>query len=213
MGHVDSDSSAAVRSSGMGDTLRVVCERDGHCQLRDGTEVCFRLIGPTDVPACSAMLSSCSPKSLYSRYERVVQEPASAMASRLCCPNLEAELTVVAEAHVDGSSALLGVAQLLADPAHEAAEYAVLVADPWQSKGLGSAFTDCCLRLAHAWGVGRVVAEFQPGNMRIIRILEKRAFDFYRDMQDHVVSGQKRISSEDADRPLGAASAPGGPAP
>ncbi len=202
MGHVDSDPSlsAAVRPGEIADTLRIVCERNGHCRLEDGTEVCLRLIEPTDGPACTEMLSACTPRSLYSRYERVVTEPLGDLAGRLCCPDPQAEVTVVAETCVNGARFLIGVAQLLADPAHETAEYAVLVADPWQSKGLGSAFTDCCLRLAHTWGVGRVVAEFLPGNMRIIRILEKRAFDMYRDMQEHVVSGQKRISDENADR-------------
>jgi acetyltransferase len=210
MGHVDSDPSlsAFVKPGGIADALRIVCERNGHCRLQDGTEVRLRLIDPTDIPVCSAMLSQCSPKSLYSRYERVVSEPPSELASRLCCPDLRTELTVVAEVCVDGSLLMIGVAQLLADPPHEAAEYAVLVADPWQSKGLGSAFTDCCLQLAHAWGVGRVVVEFLPGNMRIIRILERRAFDMYRNMQEHAVSGQKLIVDGHADSLLGAPPAP-----
>ena len=205
MGHVDSDRfvSAAVQPGELAEALRIACERNSHCRLRDGTEVCLRLIGPADVHACSEMLSACTSRSLYSRYERVITEPLGDLAERLCCPDLPTELTVVAEICVDGTRSLIGVAQLLTDPAHETAEYAVLVADPWQSKGLGSAFTDCCLQLAHAWGVGRVLAEFLPGNMRIIRILEKRTFDLYRDMQEHVVSGQKRISDKDSNRLTG----------
>jgi len=208
MGHVDSDPSlsAAVPPSEIAEALRIVCERNGRCRLQDGTEVCLRLIESTDASACAEMLSSCTAKSLYYRYERVVAEPLEALAGRLCCSDPRTEVTVVAETCVDGVRSLLGVAQLLADPAHEAAEYAVLVADPWQSKGLGGAFTDCCLRLAHAWGVRRVLVEFLPGNMRIIRILEKRAFDLYRDMQEHAVSGQKQIDEGDADRIAGTAS-------
>jgi acetyltransferase len=201
MGYVTGNPSrsAAAQPGEFADVLRIVCERNGHCRLQDGTEVCFRLIEPADVPACSAMLSTCSRKSLYSRYERVVEEPLRGLAERLCCPDLQTELTVVAEACVSGSRVLLGVAQLLADPPHKAAEYAVLVADPWQRIGLGSAFTDCCMQLAQAWGVRRVVAEFLPGNMRIIRILEKRSFDLYRDMQEHVVSGQKHFADGNAE--------------
>jgi len=202
MGHVDSDPSlsAAVPPSEIEEALRIVCERNGRCRLQDGTEVCLRLIEPTDASACTEMLSSCTSRSLYYRYERVITEPLEALAGRLCCPDPQTEVTIVAETCIDGVRSVIGVAQLLADPAHEAAEYAVLVADPWQSKGLGGAFTDCCLRLAHTWGVRRVLVEFLPGNMRIIRILEKRAFDLYRDMQEHAVSGQKHIDGGDADR-------------
>jgi acetyltransferase len=207
MGHVDGDPSLSATAGPceIVDALRIVCEQNGHCRLQDGAQVRFRLVEPGDGPACSAMLSMCTARSLYSRYERVVSEPLEELAAQLCCPDLHSELTVVAEVHTDGASTLVGVAQLLADPAHDAAEYAVLVSDPWQSKGLGGAFTDCCLRLAYAWGIGRVVAEFLPGNMRIIRILEKRSFDMYRDMQEHAVSGQKRIVDEDAVRRIGAA--------
>ncbi len=151
------------------------------------------------------MLEACSRKSLYLRYERIISEPLDELSKRLCSPDSDAELTVVAETQIDGSSALIGVAQLLADPAHRAAEYALLVADPWQSKGLGSALTDCCLRLATIWGVARVVAEFLPENMRIIRILENREFDMTCDMQEHVVSGQKEISPRDVNDPPDAA--------
>lgn len=211
MGHVDSESSlsAAAQPSRIVDALRLICEQNGRCRLQDGTDVCFRLIGPPDVPACRAMLTACSPKSLYSRYERVINEPADRLADLLCNPDLGTELTVAAEACVNGELRLIAVAQLLADPVHEAAEYAVLVADPWQSKGLGGALTDVCLRLARAWGVSRVVAEFLPGNMRIIRILEKRTFDLYRDMQEHVVSGQKIITDENSDGSPGVAPRPG----
>jgi len=81
----------------------------------------------------------------------------------------------------------------LSDPNHEAAEYAVLVADPWQGRGLGGAITSFCLQIAHEWGIGRVIAEFLPDNMRMIRILEARKFNLHRDLQERVVSGQKVI--------------------
>lgn len=140
------------------------------------------------------MLNSCSKKSLYCRYERVVNEPSDVLASKLCCPDLICERTLVGEIQDGRASAIIGIAQLLTDPAHTVAEYAVLVADRWQNKGLGSAFTDVCLELADKWGVPRVVAEFLPSNMRMIRILDKRRFDLSRNLQEHVVSGQKLIT-------------------
>jgi len=212
MGNVDGRpaSAAASQPRAIVETLRVVCLRNGRCTLCDGTPVSLRLIDPSDLPACYEMLSLCTRKSLYSRYERVVNEPLEELAAQLCRPDYESELTVVAETCENGANRLLGIAQLLAAPSHDAAEYAVLVADPWQSKGLGSAFTDTCLRLAHVWGIDRVVVEFLPGNMRMIRILERRAFDLVRDMQEHAVSGQKNIDRNDASPPSGDAPAAGG---
>jgi len=193
----DPSQRVSLQANQVADALSIACQQNGQCHLCDGTEVRIRLVEPDDVMACSMMLGACSPKSLYSRYERVVTETLDELATRLCCPDFQTHLAVVAEIIVNATPSIIGVAQLLADPSHEIAEYAVLVADPWQRKGLGSAFTDCCLQLACIWGVRRVVAEFLPDNVRLIRILEKRRFDLYRNMQDHVVSGQKIIPNED----------------
>jgi len=164
------------------------------CTLCDGTEVVIRPIHSHDCSSCSTMLTACSEESLYSRYERVVTESPDDLAAELCNPDPETVRTVVGEIRHGTFPTIIGIAQLLADPAHRVAEYAVLVADPWQNRGLGSRLTDTCLEIADRWGIPRVVAEFLPSNMRMIRILEKRAFDMSRDLQEHVVSGQKLFS-------------------
>jgi acetyltransferase len=166
--------------------------------LSDGTEVLIRSIRKIDCSACSTMLAACSQESLYSRYERVVTDSPDKLAGELCAPDPKCERTIVGEIHHGNFPTIIGIAQLITDSAHTTAEYAVLVADPWQNRGLGSAFTDICLELLHDWGVPRVVAEFLPSNMRMIRILEKRRFDMSRDFQEHVVSGQKVIAPADS---------------
>jgi len=146
------------------------------------------------------MLTACSEESLYSRYERRVDESLDALAQELCIPDPRSERTFVAEIDHGSFPTIVGIAQLIANPTHTAAEYALLVADAWQNQGLGSAFTDVCLRVAHDWGVPRVVAEFLPSNMRMIRILEKRRFDMSRDLREHVVSGQKLVGPSESPR-------------
>ncbi len=184
-----------------------VCRQHGSRLLLDGTRVRIRPIEPTDVLACKAMLSACSPKSLYLRYEGLIKETLHELAARLCQPDPYYELTIVAEilqgnplpiARPGFASDIshLGVAQLIIDSHHETAEYAVLVADPWQNKGLGHAFTDISLRLASAWRVRRVVVEFLPDNTRVMRILEAHNFDLHRDPQGRLFSGQKILTPE-----------------
>lgn len=191
----------------------LVCRQFGRCCLSDGTKVQIRPIEATDVLACEGMLSACSRKSLYSRYERPIMDGVRELAARLCRPDPNCELTVVAEILQGGPQSIiqsdltpnishLGVAQLIADSYHDTVEYAVLVADPWQNKGLGSAFTDISLRLASAWRVRRIVVEFLPDNTRVIRILNTWKFDLQRDPQGHIVSGQKILTPENEERQL-----------
>ncbi len=195
----------------VGDFRYLVCRQFGRCRLSDGTMVQIRPIEATDVLACEAMLSACSRKSLYSRYERPIMDGVHELAAQLCRTNANCELAVVAEilrgspssiirSDLTPNISLLGVAQLIADSCHETAEYAVLVADPWQNKGLGSAFTDISLRLASAWSIRRIVVDFFPANTRVIRILNTWKFDLQRDPQGHIVSGQKILTPESGER-------------
>ncbi|MFC2095533.1 GNAT family N-acetyltransferase [Candidatus Bipolaricaulota bacterium] len=119
------------------------------------------------------------------------------IARELCGQDPHCDLTLVAEAMIDGDLTIIGVAQLLSDSKKVAAEYAVLVADPWQGRGLGGRFTSFCLQVAYTQGIGRVIAEFLPDNMRMIQILEARDFNLHRDLQERVVSGQKMITDEE----------------
>jgi acetyltransferase len=161
--------------------------------LHDGTAVRLRPLSCDDLPACAEFFAHCSPRSLYSRYERRRQESPFELAKQLCFADRDTQLAMVGETEIDGVDRVIGVAQLLSDERHEVAEFAVLVADPWQGLGLGSQFADFSLVLAEAWGLSRLVAEFLPDNVRLIRIVESRCFQLCRDGSGQVVSAQKRL--------------------
>lgn len=162
-----------------------------HGRMRDGTPVGLRSVCPDDQAALCAMFAACSPKSLYSRFERQIKERPIDLATQLCSIDGKREIAIVAEIRKGKDQKLIGVGQLLADPDHITAEYAVLVADPWQGKRLGSELTDFCLKVAKRWGVKKVIGEFSPSNVRIIRIFQSRQFQLHRDLQEQIVSGEK----------------------
>ncbi len=47
---------------------------------------------------------------------------------------------------------MLGVSRLMGDPDGIEAEFAVLVGDPWQGKGIGAALLESCLAIARERG-------------------------------------------------------------
>ncbi len=47
---------------------------------------------------------------------------------------------------------MLGVSRLVGDPDGIEAEFAVLVGDPWQGKGVGAALLESCLAIAREKG-------------------------------------------------------------
>ncbi len=145
-------------------------------KLQGGTRVTLRPIKPEDEPLWMDLLASCSRESIYSRFRYFFHWQSHEVATRYCHIDYDREIAIVAEIAEGGKRKLLGVGRLIADPDHEEVEYAVLVADAWQQKELGSILTDYCLEIAAKWNLKRFVAQTTTDNSRMISVFRKRGF-------------------------------------
>jgi acetyltransferase len=124
------------------------------------------------------MLGSCSRETIYSRFRYFFQWNSHEAATRFCYIDYNREIAIVAEIIEDGKRKLVGVGRLIADPDHEAVEYAVLIIDAWQKKELGSLLTDYCIEIAERWKLKRIIAQTTTDNRPMISVFEKRGFEF-----------------------------------
>ena len=160
-------------------------------QTSGGLSVILRAIRPEDEPLWHQLLDECSPESIHMRFRALVKHTHE-MATRYCFIDYDRELAIVAElAAGDREGKLAGVVRLVSDPDHESAEYAVLVADPWQGQGLSDLLTDYCLEIARSWGIRRVYAETTPDNARMIAVLEKHGFTLMRRTEDGIIAAER----------------------
>jgi acetyltransferase len=160
-----------------------------------GLSATLRPIKPEDEPLWHEMLAACSPESIHGRFRGLVKH-THAMATRFCFIDYDRELAIVAEVEEGGERKLAGVGRLVADPDHHDAEYAVLVADPWQGKGLSDVLTDYCLEIASRWGVSVVYAETTPDNNRMVAVLRAHGFDVKSKMEEGLVVGRRGTEAE-----------------
>jgi acetyltransferase len=144
--------------------------------LRDGANVLLRPIQPEDEPMWHQLLADCSERSLWQRFRYTFRGTTHEMATRFCFIDYDREMTIVAEIGDGESRQFVGMGLLAADADHHHAEYAVLVADSWQGRGLGNLLTDYCLEICRTWGIDRVTAETTADNKRMQAILSKRGF-------------------------------------
>ena len=145
-------------------------------RLSDGTAVRLRPIRPEDEPLWMELLAGCSRESIYARFRHFFQWQSHQAAVRYCFIDYDREIAMVAELEREGRRELLGVGRLVADPDHESVEYAVLVGDKWQNRGLGSVLTECCLEIARGWGLKRVVAQTGHDNARMRALFQRLGF-------------------------------------
>jgi acetyltransferase len=120
-------------------------------------------------------------------------------ASRFCFIDYDRELAIVAEIESeDGTKKLAGIGRLVADAARGRAEYAVLVADPWQHCGLGNLLTAYCLEVAPqwgaAWGLHQVCGETATENANMIATFEGAGFKLTRRADEGIVFAERELT-------------------
>lgn len=142
----------------------------------DGQPLTLRAIKPEDEPAWLAFLGRCSEQSLRYRFRYLFRQATHEMAVRFCYIDYDREVALVAETADAAGRQIIGVARLVAEPDREAAEYAVLVEDAWQGRGLGGALLDRCLEIARQWGLKRVFGEAARDNTPMMRLFRSRGF-------------------------------------
>lgn len=162
-------------------------------RMQDGTAITLRPIKPEDEPLWLALLASCSRESIYSRFRYFFFWQSHEVASRYCYIDYDRELPIVAEVGEGPDRKLVGVGRLVAEPGRTSAEYAVLVQDAWQDKGLGGLLTDTCLAIAKEWGVRTVTAITTTDNPRMIAVFEKRGFRIVNDLESSLVEVSKEL--------------------
>jgi acetyltransferase len=156
-------------------------------RLSDGTEVTLRPIRPADEPLWRELMESCSPATMRSRYCGLFKPSIHEIAARYCCFDYDREMGIAAEITEDDRPKFIGVGRLLCDPVGEAAEFAVIVGDRWQGRGLGSLLMDHCLAIARQWGIRSLMAEVSPANQRMLRMFKRRGFTLDRTVASDVV--------------------------
>ncbi len=162
-------------------------------RMRDGTPVTLRPIKPEDEPLWLALLGSCSKESIYSRFRYFFFWQSHDVASRYCYIDYDRELAIVAEVGEGAERRLLGVGRLIAEPGRESAEYAVLVQDQWQDKGLGGILTDYCTEIARDWGVRKLTAITTTDNPRMIAVFQRRGWEVRQDLESSLVEVEKNL--------------------
>jgi acetyltransferase len=162
-------------------------------ELSDGMPVVVRPIEPEDEPMWRRLLGECSYDSLWARFRYSFKVDTHEAAIRFCFVDYDRELTAVAESTIDGERRMLGVARLVSHNDAPRAEFAVLVGDAWQGKGVGTLLTKFCLEHADRSRVKWVHADTGRTNHRMIKIFKHYGFDLQPASDATLLQATKRI--------------------
>jgi acetyltransferase len=122
-------------------------------------ELLVRPIRPEDALLLSELFDTLSPQSIYYRFFFPMKKLSQEMMARFTQIDYDREIALVAISESGFEEKMLGAARVILQQNMKDAEFAVLVGDPWQGKGIGAQLLQTCLDIArerhlqNIWGV------------------------------------------------------------
>ncbi len=123
-------------------------------RLKDGTEVVLRPIKAEDEDRYSELIKSLSPQSMRFRFFEIIKEMPHDTLTKYCNLDYDRQIAIVAELK-EGGRQIVGAGRVIAETDGTSGEFAVLVTDRWQLKGLGEMLMDYIIMIARNMRLGK----------------------------------------------------------
>jgi acetyltransferase len=145
-------------------------------KLLDGTEVTLRPIRPEDEPLEHELLSNLSEETLRTRFFSIIKDITHEMLIRFCNIDYDREIAIVAELKEGNKKRIIGIGRLIIEPDLRSGEYAVLVHDAYQGKGLGYKLVDILIGIAQDKELEEIHGTVLTENEKMLRVARKLGF-------------------------------------
>lgn len=139
--------------------------------LRDGSRVSARTIRPADAASLQRFHRRLSARSIYLRHFGVVPELSDRLAAYFTSVDGVDRLALIA-LDPDAAEEIIAVVRYDRLPGTTRAEYAALVEDRWQGRGVGLGLTRWLIERARDNGIRHLYALVMPENIRMLRVLQ-----------------------------------------
>ncbi len=146
-------------------------------RLKDGTEVLLRPIRPEDEPMEAELISGLSDETSRFRFFQPIRNITHEMLVRFCNIDYDREMAIIAEYTEGGKKRNIGVGRLITEPGEKRAEFAVVVADDFQGKGLGIKLVDMLIGIGEEKGLETIYGFLLPDNRRMMALCRTLGFE------------------------------------
>jgi acetyltransferase len=150
---------------------------------RGGLDVFVRPVKPEDAPLLIELFNALSPTTIYYRFFSPLKALPPDMLARFTQIDYDRDVCLVALATGGARERMLGVARFMSDPDVTKAEFAIVVGDPWQGKGVGAVLLEKCIDIARERSMRMIWGKVLPENTTMIGLGRKLGFNVSRDAE------------------------------
>lgn len=161
-------------------------------QLPDGTDLTIRPIRPEDAQIEQEFVRALSPETKYFRFMQTMHELSHEELIRLTQIDYRREMALIATIRgPDGAEQEIGVARYAMNPDGESCEFALVVADAWHNRGIGSRLMQALMEAARARGFRLMEGDVLSRNQGMLTLVRDLGFSVRTSPDDPAV---KRVS-------------------
>lgn len=155
-----------------------------HWQLTDQTPVIIRPIRPEDAKLEQEFVRSLSRKSKQFRFMGLLQELTPEMLKRTTQIDYDREMAMVAIMQESTEDAIIGIARYVTNPDFQTCEFALVVADQWQNKGIGRHLMTCLMQAAKERNLRAMEGVIMSANTEMLTLVTSLDFTLRPDDND-----------------------------
>jgi acetyltransferase len=156
-------------------------------QLNDGTDIVIRPIRPEDAEIEAKFVRELSSETKYFRFMNTLQELSQEMLVRFTQIDYHDDMALVAVRPNGASEEQIGVARYTTNLDRKSCEFALVVSDQWQGRGIAHHLMRDLMEIARDRGLDRMEGQVLSNNARMLELVESLGFEIRNDPADHAV--------------------------
>jgi acetyltransferase len=144
--------------------------------LADGSKLKLRHIAATDAVREQAFVHGLSPQSSYFRFHGTIKDLSKKDLEKFTNPDSRNAVALIVLCIGETSEEEIGVARYVIDPDGVNCEFAIVVADAWQKRGIGTRLMNALIKHLHASGVKRISGQVLKRNSAMRKFVKHLDF-------------------------------------
>ena len=147
---------------------------------KSGVKIFVRPIRPEDAPLIVDLFQVLSQQSIYYRFFSPIKSIRKDMLVRLTQIDYDLDIALVAMDRSQKDEKVLGVARIMTKPGGIDPEFAVLVGDPWQGRGIGAVLMQRLISIAKKRRLESITGLILGANRNMLALARKLGFEITR---------------------------------
>jgi len=156
-------------------------------QLNDGTDIIIRPIRPEDAEIEAKFVRELSTEARYFRFMNALQELSQEMLVRFTQIDYHNEMALIAVKPNGDSEEQIGVARYATNLDKTSCEFALVVSDQWQSRGIAHRLMRNLMEIARDRNLERMEGQVLSSNTKMLELVTSLNFQINNDPDDSAV--------------------------